>query len=79
MLRRMLGLTMDRVHIYLEYHMVSVQSFELGPPSSPASECVLPPEPKEVATHSPAGDGVGWSQFVLLVKKPSTLSTGQNC
>ncbi len=33
----------------------------------------VPPEPMGV-THSPAGEGVGWSQFEQLEKKPSTLS-----
>ena len=33
----------------------------------------VPPEPMGV-THSPAGEGVGWSQFEQLEIKPSTLS-----
>ncbi len=78
MLRRMLGLTMHKVQIYLEYHMVSVHSSELGPPTPcPVSEIVPPPEPKEVG-HTRLRVG-GWGgpnsddwrksiAFCLLVK-----------
>ncbi len=33
------------------------------PTPSPPSECVLPPVPKPVGTHSPGGEGVGGSIF----------------
>jgi hypothetical protein len=36
---------------------------------------VPPSEPKEEGTHSPAGEGAGWSQFGRLEKKPITQST----
>jgi hypothetical protein len=36
------------------------------------SNCIPPSEPKEEGTHWPAGEGVGWSQFGRLEKKPST-------
>ncbi len=52
-----------------------VPSSELGPPTpSPASECAPPPGTKGGA-HSPAGEGVGESQFQRLEKRLSTLST----
>jgi hypothetical protein len=67
-------------HIYLEYHRVcrSDLLLDLGPPNpSTASECAPPPLTKVGGwgTHSPAGEGVGKSQFGRLEKKPSTLST----
>jgi hypothetical protein len=52
---------------------MSVPSSEVGLPS-PASECVPPTEPR-MGAHSPAGEGVGESQFGRLEKKPSALST----
>jgi hypothetical protein len=42
-------------------------------PSPPIASMSLPPEPKGVGS-SPAGEGVGESQFGRLEKKPSTLS-----
>ncbi len=46
----------------------------IPPPPLPQWVCI-PPEPQEGRTHSPAGEGVGVSQFGWLEKKPSTLST----
>jgi hypothetical protein len=68
-----------KVHIHLEYCTVYVPSLELGPLEttpipSPRSECALPPEPKGGA-HSPAGEGLGESQFQRREKKLSTLFT----
>jgi hypothetical protein len=63
------------VHIYKEYHSVCplVGIGTLPPPLSPAS-MPLPPEPKGGA-HSPAGKGLGESQFRRLGEKLSTLPT----
>ncbi len=51
---------------------VSIPSSELGLPTpSPASECVLPPEPKGEVTNSPTGEGGGgpdsddWSKSLV--------------
>jgi hypothetical protein len=46
-----------------------------SPSPSPASEWAPAPEPKGGGAHSPAGEGVGESQFRRLEKKHSTLST----
>jgi hypothetical protein len=55
---------------------VSVLSSELGPPThSPASKGVPPPGTKGVGQHSPAGEGVGRTQFGRLERKSGTLST----
>ena len=40
-----------------------------------ASECAPPPGTKGGEAHSPAGEGLGKSQFPRLEKKLSTLST----
>jgi hypothetical protein len=58
---------------YIEYHSVCplVGIGTLPPPLSPAS-VPLPPEPGGGA-HSPAGEGLGESQFRRLEKKLSTL------
>ncbi len=45
------------------------------PPPPPRNRVCPPPEPKAEGTHSPAGEGVGKSQFGRLEKKPNTLST----
>jgi hypothetical protein len=49
-----------KVHLFLEY-LECLSPRPNCDPSNPtsASECVLPPEPKEEGTHSPAGEGVG--------------------
>jgi hypothetical protein len=66
---------LHNVHIFLENYSVCplVGIGTPPPPLSPAS--VPPPEPKVGGTDSPAGEGVGESQFRRLEKKPSTLST----
>jgi hypothetical protein len=47
-----------------------------SPTPSPASEYVPPLEPKGGGgAHSPAGEGMGESQFRRLEEKPSTLPT----
>jgi hypothetical protein len=43
--------------------------------SSLASECAPPPRIRGGGTHSPAGEGLGESQFRRLEKKLSTLPT----
>ncbi len=60
-----------KVHIYVEYHSVCpiVDTGNPSPPtSSPTSECVRVPlkEQNEGGTNSPAGEGVGESQFGRL-------------
>ncbi len=57
-----------KAHIYIEYHRVCllVGIGTLPPPLSPAS-MPLPPEPGGWA-HSPAGEGLGESQFRRLEK-----------
>ncbi len=52
---------------------MSVPLSELGPPLPQTS--VSLPRNQRGKTHSPAGEGVGESQFGRLDKKPSTLST----
>ncbi len=53
---------------------VSVLSSEFGPPTpSLASEYVRPLNLGGGGTHSPAGEGVGESQFGRLEKKPMAL------
>ncbi len=61
---------------YLEPQCLSPRRIGTPPPPSlPQWVCTPPPaEPKEGRTHSPAGEGVGKSQFGRLEKKPSTLS-----
>jgi hypothetical protein len=63
-------------YIHIKSTAVYVPSLELRlshPPLSPAS-VPLPPEPKGGrGTHSPAGEGLGESQFQRLEKKLSTL------
>ncbi len=64
-----------KVRIYKEYHSVChlVGIGTLPPHLSPAS-VPLPPEPGG-GGHSPAGEGLGESQFQRLGKKLSTLPT----
>ncbi len=52
-----------------------------SPTPSLASECTvpLPPESKGGGAHSPAGEGVGESQFRRLKKKLNTLPTLCTC
>jgi hypothetical protein len=64
-----------KVHIYTEYHIVcSLVGFGTLPPLLSPASVPLPSEPKGGA-HSPAGEGVGESQFRRLEKKLSTLPT----
>jgi hypothetical protein len=46
-----------------------------SPDPSLASECAPPPRPGGGGAHSPAGEGLGKSQFRRLEKKLSTLLT----
>ncbi len=64
-----------KLHVNIEYHSVCplVGIGTLPPPLSPAS-VPLPPEPRG-GSHSPAGDGLGESQFRRLENKLSTLPT----
>ncbi len=66
------------LYIYKEYHSVCplVGVGALPTPLSPAS-VPLPPEPRGAGgrAHSPAGEGLGESQFRRLEKKLSTLLT----
>jgi hypothetical protein len=64
-----------KIHIYLEYLSVCPLVGMEPPTPSPAIECVIPPVTNGGDTHSPAGEGVGESQFGRLEKKPSPLST----
>ncbi len=63
-----------KVRIYKEYHSVCplVGIGTLPTPLSPAS---VPHPPRTGGTHSPAGEGLGESQFRRLEKKLSTLPT----
>jgi hypothetical protein len=62
-------------YIYSEPQCMSPRRNWVSPnPLSPAS-VTLPPEPKGAGTHSPAGEGLGESQFRRLEKKLRTLST----
>ncbi len=64
-----------KVHIYQEYYNVCpLVRIGTHHPHLPQAS-VPPPEPQGVGIHSPAGEGVGESQFGRLEKKPSTLST----
>jgi hypothetical protein len=62
--------------MYKEYHNVCplVKIGTLPTPLSPAS-VPLPPEPGGGGAHSPAGDGLGESQFRRLEKKLGTQPT----
>jgi hypothetical protein len=64
-----------KVFIYTEYHSVCplVGIGTLPPPLSPAS--VPLPRYHEGGTYSPAGEGLGESQFRRLEKKLSSLPT----
>jgi len=53
--------------MYKEYHSPLVGIGTLPTPLSPAS-VPLPPEPKGGGVHSPAGEGLGESQFRRLEK-----------
>jgi hypothetical protein len=46
-----------------------------SPNPSLASECAPPPQNRGEGAHSPAGEGLGKSQFRRLEKKLSTLPT----
>ncbi len=62
---------------FLQYETVWPTLVGIGtlpPPLSPAS-VPLPPEPGGGGAHSPAGEGLGESQFRRLEKKLSTLPT----
>jgi hypothetical protein len=63
-----------KVRIYKEYHSVCplVGIGTLPPPLSPAS---VPLPQNGGGAHSPAGEGLGESQFRRLEKKLSTLPT----
>ncbi len=69
-------ITPQKVPIYKEYHTVCPLVRIGTPPTllSPAS-LPLPPEPEKRRAHSPAGEGLGESQFRRLEKKLSTLPT----
>ncbi len=54
---------------------VKIRIQDKHPGSATLQASVLPPEPKGEGTHSPAGEGVGESQFQRLEKKLSTLPT----
>ncbi len=66
--------TVHKVRIYKEYHTVCplVGIGTLPTPLSPAS---VPLPPEAGGGHSPAGEGLGESQFRRLEKKLSTLPT----
>ncbi len=69
---RLISITKYLIFIYKEYHnvcpLVGIGNFgTLPPPLSPAS-MPLPPEPKGGGGHSPAGEGLGKSQFRRLEK-----------
>ncbi len=61
---------------YSTYNIKSTAVYVgIGTPPSPslASECALPPRTGGAGAHSPAGEGLGESQFRRLEKKLSTL------
>ncbi len=63
-------------YLYTKSTTVYVPSSEIGtpPPPSPASEWApLPRNQRRGGAHSPAGEGVGESQFRRLEKRLSTL------
>ncbi len=75
----------QKVHIYKEYHSVCPFVGIGTLPPSLSSECAQsPPLPQNLrgeGAHSPAGEGLGESQFRRMEKKLSTLTTlwsGQN-
>ncbi len=48
-----------KLFTYIEYRAVSGVFWTIDPPPpSPPSECVLPPQQRRGATHSPGGEGV---------------------
>jgi hypothetical protein len=66
-----------KVRVYKEYHSVCMspgQNWD-SPNPSLASECTPPPRTGGGGAHSPAGEGLGASQFRRLEKKFSTLPT----
>ncbi len=54
-----------KVLTYIEYRAVSgvFQTIDPPTPSSPPSECVLPPHQSRRGPHSPGGQGVGVQHF----------------
>jgi hypothetical protein len=66
-----------KVRIYKEYHMqcMSPRRHWDSPNLSLRRECAPPPGTKGSGAHSPAGKGLGESQFRRLEKKLSTLPT----
>ncbi len=67
-----------KVHLFTKYHMqhMSPRRNWESPTHGLASECASPPpEPKGRGADSPAGLGLGESQFRRLEKKLSTLPT----
>jgi hypothetical protein len=65
-----------KVHTYTEYNSTRVPSSELGSPSPLSRQRVSPyPRNQREGAHSPAGEGLGESQFRRLEKKLSTLPT----
>jgi hypothetical protein len=67
-----------KVKIYLEYHSVCPLVGIGTPPPPPPFPLARVPSPGTKGrrgTHLPAGEGVGWSRFGRLEKKPSTQST----
>ena len=65
------------MYVYKEYHIVCpfVGIGTLPTPLSPASMPFLPELGGGGGAHSPAGEGLGESQFQRLEKKLSTLPT----
>ncbi len=65
-------------YVYIKSTAVYVPSSELGqshPNPSLASDCAPPPRTGGGGAHSPAGEGLGESQFRRLEKKLSILPT----
>jgi hypothetical protein len=59
--------TTKYIRVYTKSTTVSIPSLELGPPPSPARECVSPPVSKGGGvTQSDAGEGVGGPKFGRL-------------
>jgi hypothetical protein len=70
-------LSKHKVHIFLEYRSVCpLVGIGTAPPLLPQASVYPPPPPNRGGgARSPAGEGVGESQFGRLEKKLSTLST----
>jgi hypothetical protein len=66
-------------YIYRVPQCTFPRRIETLPPPSLASKCAPPPRYQGGGAHSPAGEGLGESQFQRLEKRLSTLPTMWAC